>query len=79
MKASGPIVIDSIKAQQHVLYHPFAIINKMPPLLTVQEQFSKVLNRRHVTKEEADSSLNELRWLVLTYPCPSEVSVCMRC
>ncbi|KAJ8660851.1 hypothetical protein O0I10_003495 [Lichtheimia ornata] len=45
----------------------------MPPLLTVQEQFSKVLNRRHVTKEEADSSLNELRWLVLTYPCPSEL------
>lgn len=47
----------------------------MPPLLTVQEQFSKVLNRRHVTKEEADSSSNELRWLVLTHPCPTEVNM----
>lgn len=71
MKTSGPIVIHSIKAQ-HVFY--IHLQTKMPPILTVQEQFSKILNRHHVTKEEADSSSNELRWLVLTHPCPTEVN-----
>lgn len=45
----------------------------MPPILTIQEQFSRILNRRHATKEDVESSLNELRWLVLAHPCPTEV------
>ncbi|KAI8147587.1 rab-GTPase-TBC domain-containing protein [Fennellomyces sp. T-0311] len=38
-----------------------------------EAKYLKILHRQHKSEEEAESGLAELRWIVLSTPCPSEL------